>query len=248
MLTLEALAKLAETLPAKDLECNTSDLPIGVDAVPEQLLDGIGDRIRNIGETGCWAGLRHVEQDPAYKQLLWDLIEDVKPHIEKKTGEIMDVEGFIFMTSPGGVTPYHFDPEHNILLQIRGNKVMTLFPAGDSVFAADEMHETYHTGGRPELPWSEDMAAGGADWSINEGEALYVPVMAPHFVRNSDEISISISVTWRSEWSHAEADARALNKLLRKAGMNPESPRRWPQQNRSKSYTYRALRKIRAVG
>jgi hypothetical protein len=28
------------------------------------------------------------------------------------------------------VTPFHFDPEHNILLQIRGRKTMTIFPAG----------------------------------------------------------------------------------------------------------------------
>ena len=39
-------------------------------------------------------------------------------------------QGFIFVSSPNSVTPYHFDPEHNILLQIRGSKVMTQFPAG----------------------------------------------------------------------------------------------------------------------
>ena len=244
LLTLEALAKLAESLPADLLECNAGDQPIGVDVVPEQTLENIGDRIRNIGEAGSWVGLRRVENDPAYEQLLWDLLSGVRPDIEAKTGAIMDLQGFIFVSSPGSVTPYHFDPEHNILLQVRGTKTMTVFPAGDPAFAADELHETYHTGGRPELPWTGEMAAGGIDWTIAPGEAIYVPVMAPHYVRNGEGVSISISVTWKSEWSHAEADARALNKLLRKAGLKPAAPGRWPHRNRSKSYAWRALRKI----
>ena len=62
-------------------------------------------------------------------------------------------QGFIFVSSPNAVTPYHFDPEHNILLQLRGTKVMTQFPAGDTRFAPDETHEGYHTGGHRNLVW-----------------------------------------------------------------------------------------------
>lgn len=246
MLTLDALARLGDSLPPEWIECNLGDQPVGVDAVPEQLLEGVGNRIRDIGAAGSWVGLRNIEKVPAYEAMLWDLLADLRPAIERRTGKILNLRGFIFITSPGGVTPYHFDPEHNVLMQICGSKVMTMFPAGNAAYATDEMHETYHTGGRPELPWREDMASGGTDWRIAAGEALYVPVMAPHYVRNGDEISISISVTWRSEWSYAEADARALNKLLRRAGMSPSAPGRWPARNRAKSYAWRALRKIGA--
>ena len=31
---------------------------------------------------------------------------------------MMKPQGFIFISSPDAVTPYHFDPEHNILLQL----------------------------------------------------------------------------------------------------------------------------------
>jgi hypothetical protein len=55
------------------------------------------------------------------------------------------------------------------------------------------------------------------------GEALFVPVMAPHFVRNGPAPSVSLSITWRSEWSFAEADARAFNGLLRRNGLNPRA-------------------------
>ena len=72
-------------------------------------------------------------------------------------------------------------------------------------------------------------AAGGTRFALGPGEALFVPVMAPHFVRNGPEPSVSLSITWRSEWSFAEADARGFNGLLRRIGLNPRAPAAGPR-------------------
>lgn len=247
LLELGALASLARNLPKSSIECNLGDQPVGVDRVPEQLADRAAETILNIDRAGCWVGLRNVEQHPAYAELLTSLLEDIRPQIETKTGPLLNLQSFIFVTSPGGVTPYHFDPEHNILLQLRGSKVMTVFAPGDPAFAADELHEAYHAGGRPELPWSPDMEQHGMAFELNPGEAVYVPVMAPHFVRNGPEVSVSISITWRSPWSYAEADARAFNAVLRRIGIRPKAPAPWPRQNRAKAYGWRTLRKLRRL-
>src|SRR3546814_18644643 len=66
----------------------------------------------------------------------------------------------VFISSPGSITPYHFDPEHNILLQLRGTKVMNVWPAGDERFAPRPQHERYHTGGHRNLPWQDAFAGG----------------------------------------------------------------------------------------
>lgn len=247
LLDLEALAQLAESLPEASVEYNHADLPIGVDGKPARPDTPIGDTIRNVLTSGSWAVLKNIEQNPAYAQLLSDLLSELKPQIEAKTGRMLMTQGFIFVTSPGGVTPYHFDPEHNILLQIRGSKVMTQFPAGDARFAPDEVHETYHTGGARELRWNDGLASGGTEFALTAGEALFVPVMAPHFVRNGDEPSISLSITWRSDWSYAEADARAFNAVLRRVGIRPKTPGRWPANNRAKAIGWRLLRKLGAT-
>ena len=248
LLTLESLARLADSLPSRFIECNLGNQPIGVDSVPEQLLENVGERVLNIDTAQSWIALREVDRDPAYEALLHELLEEVRPKITERTGAIYNVQGFIFITSPGGVTPYHFDPEHNILFQVRGSKTVNVFPAGDTKYAPDEYHEIYHTGGRPELPWRAEMSAGAKRIAICAGEAVYIPVMAPHFVQNGGEVSISISVTWKSEWCVEEADARGLNRLLRKVGLKPTAPQRWPHRNRSKSFAWKALRKIGAVG
>ena len=244
---LDALADLAEALPAASLEYNAADQPIGIDGKPAPTGLPIGETIRTIGASGSWAALKNIEQHPAYAALLHGLLDELRPAIEAATGRMLMPQGFVFVTSPGGVTPYHFDPEHNVLLQLRGSKVMTQFPAGDARFAPDEVHETYHTGGARELRWRDDLASGGTEFAIAAGEALFVPVMAPHFVRNGPEASVSLSITWRSEWSFAEADARAFNAVLRRIGLRPCAPGRWPARNRAKAMGWRLLRKLRPV-
>jgi len=246
LLDLEALAQLAESLPLASIEYNAGDQPIGIDGKPEPTGIPIGDTIRNIATSNSWAALKNVEQHASYAALLEELLAELRPEIERKTGRMMKTQAFIFVTSPGGVTPYHFDPEHNILLQVRGSKVMTQFPAGDPMFAPDELHESYHTGGARELKWREELLGGGTEFAISPGEALFVPVMAPHFVRNGPEPSVSLSITWRSEWSFAEADARAFNRLLRKWGIRPARTGRWPARNTVKAYGWRLARKLGA--
>ncbi len=244
LLELDALAMLGEALPPESVEYNRGDLPIGVDGKPAGNGLTIGETIRNIGASNSWAVLKNIEQKKPYANLLAELLDELRPIIEARTGKMMRTQGFIFVSSPGAVTPYHFDPEHNILLQLRGKKAMTVFPAGDPRFAPDTLHETYHTGGARELKWHDSLAHEGAEMRLYHGDAIYVPVMAPHFVKNGDEPSISLSITWRSEWSFAEADARAFNAWLRKWGMQPSAPKRWPARNTLKANAMRILRRI----
>lgn len=248
LLTLDALADLAGIMQESSIEYNRGDLPIGVDGKPGATGMSIQDTIRHIATSNSWAVLKNIEQVPAYQALLASLLSEIQPEIEAKTGAMLRPQGFIFISSPHAVTPYHFDPEHNILLQLKGSKVMTQFPAGDPVFAADTVHESYHSGGARELTWQEKFADQGTAIAIAAGEALFVPVMAPHFVRNGPESSISLSITWRSDWSFEEADARGFNRIIRKAGITPAAPARWPGSNASKAYAYRVLRKLRLTG
>ena len=245
--SLDALASLGEALPEKSIEYNRGDLPIGIDGKPGSNGLSIGETIRQIATSQSWAVLKNIEQVPEYQALLMALLEELRPRIEATTGELLTPQGFVFISSPNAVTPYHFDPEHNILLQLRGSKVMTQFPAGNPRYAPDEVHESYHLGGPRELPWDDALLAGGTPFAIEPGEAVYVPVMAPHFVRNGPAPSLSLSITWRSEWSYAEAGSRCFNGLVRKLGVAPRAPGRWPANNQVKSLAFRAWRKATGV-
>ena len=249
LMTIDALAQLADSLPAHSVEFNPGALPIGI--APEAIqATGVGvvEAIRNIDTSGCWVVLKRIEQDPAYAALLADVLAELAHVVTPRTGPMLQLEGFVFISSPGAVTPFHFDPEHNILLQLRGTKVMTLFPGVDETVFPDEVQEAFHLGQHHRnLPWDDSFTAHGQPVALAPGEAVHVPVKTPHWVQNGPAPSISLSLTWRSEWSYAEADARAFNHLLRGLGLRPARPAIYPARNLAKSLAWRTLRKLRGA-
>lgn len=246
LLTLDAIVDLATRLPASQVEYNSGNLPIGIDPadIPRPSLS-VADTIRDIEANGAWMVLKLIETDADYRELLHQALATIREIVNPKTGEMLTLQGFLFVSASKAITPFHFDPEHNILLQIRGSKVFTIFPQTDETIVPPVAHERFHMGEQHRnLVWSDGLAHKGDPIALLPGDALHVPVKAPHFVRVLEGPSISLSVTWRSEWSYREADARALNRLLRKSGMSPASPDRWPGQNLAKSRSYRLIRRL----
>jgi hypothetical protein len=248
LLSLEALALLGEGLPASQVEYNPGDVPIGIapEDVPSNGLS-IGETIRTIDTNRSWAVLKNIESVPDYRDLLMRLLGELEPVVHPRTGAMLTPQGFIFISSPGSITPFHFDPEHNILLQLRGTKVMNVWPAGDERFAHRREHERYHTGGHRNLPWDAGYEGGQQAVPLVPGDAVLMPVMAPHYVANGDAPSISLSITWRSEWSYRESEAHAANAALRRIGLDPAMPPRWPSYAWFKSLGWRVVRKLRLV-
>ncbi|HZG07785.1 MAG TPA: cupin-like domain-containing protein [Allosphingosinicella sp.] len=244
LLKLEALVALAQRTPVKNVEYYRGDVPIGIGGAdtPSNGLS-VADTIRRIRDCGSWMVLKFIEQDPEYKALLHSALAPLRKVVGDTTGEMLREQGFIFISSPGAVTPFHFDPEHNILMQITGHKTMNLYPPADPRFAGAASHESFHNGGHRNLPWRDEFEAAARPVRLTPGDAVYVPVKAPHWVKNGDEPSISLSITWRSEWSYHEEYAHGFNRLARKAGLEPASPKRFPARNTAKSMAYRAARK-----
>ncbi len=249
LFALDRLVELAARLPARHVEYNRGDLPLSIDSElgPSNGLS-IADTIRGIEENGSWMVLKFVDQDPVYRALLSDALAELGPQTVAHTGPMIKQEGFVFISSPNAVKPLHFDPEHNILMQIRGSKTMTIFPKTDQEIAPGDVHERFYKGeGHRNLKWNQDYAERGMSLTMGPGEAIFVPLMAPHYVLNGPDVSISFAVTWKSAHSYREAEVRAMNAILRKGGLNPSPPQPYPARNFAKSTAYRAIRKARHV-
>ncbi|MFB0613187.1 transcriptional regulator [Aurantiacibacter poecillastricola] len=244
LLELDALALLAEALPSASVTLNRGDLPIDANGRPVCDSHEFGKTIREMERTNCWIALTNIEHDPSYRALLYELLDELADVVEPCTGEMLTPKGCIFISSPFSVSPIHLVPEHNFFLQLGGSKSITIFPADDSRIAADMLQESVHASGVRKLSWNESFAEYGVAFPLAPGDAFYVPVMAPHFVRNGSEPSISLSIMWQSRWSREEADARAFNALLRRRGYKPKATRRWPRSNRLKALGGRIARRL----
>ena len=99
LLTLDALADLSARLPADSIEYNPGALPIGIapDKVPKAAIS-VQQAIREVDTAGCWVVLKRIEQDPAYAQLLHDLLDELAAEVQPRTGPMLQLEGFVFIS------------------------------------------------------------------------------------------------------------------------------------------------------
>ena len=83
LLEIEALGRLAERIRPQDLEHNAAtDLPLGISNadIPSNGLS-VHDTIASIDRCGSWVLMKQVQQDPAYRDLLHDVLAELKPEI-----------------------------------------------------------------------------------------------------------------------------------------------------------------------
>ena len=220
--SLDRLADLAGALPPELVEYNRGDLPVDQD--PDKTPgNGLSpaETVRSIEENGSWLVMKNVERDAACHAKMMDALVDLQHEISRATGPMFRHEAFIFISSPDSVTPFHMDPEHNILMQIRGTKQMRVYDAASAGILSPELHEAYHAGGHRNLPFEAHYDDAATRFELEPGDAVHVPVKAPHWVQNGPGVSISFSITWRSRLSVREADLHRMNAWLRARGLSP---------------------------
>ena len=249
LFSLEALVDLAARLPASSIEYNAGDLPVDQDAdkTPANGLS-VAETIRRIETCRSWMVIRNVEQDARYRDALERCLAEIAPAVLASTGPMLKKEGFIFISSPGSVTPFHMDPEHNILMQLAGEKRINIYPA-DQGIVSDEQHEAYHAViAHRNLPHRPDYDRLATPFDLAAGDAVYVPVKAPHWVKNGEQPSISFSITWRSDASQREAALRRANYWIRSKGGEPPAPGAAPLRDRLASLAHRAIMRLTKRG
>lgn len=241
LLDLPRLAELAASLPAASIEHNLGAVPLvlpGGDAPRAALTPR--EVVETIESNGCWMVLKNVEQDPAYAALLDACLDEVEAAVTASEGRSVVREGFVFLSAPGSVTPTHIDPEHNVLLQVRGTKTMVVGRfAGDAALALQA--ERLHSGQHRNL---DDAAVDLEEFDLAPGDGVYVPVHAPHVVRNGPVASVSLSVTWGTRATVRAGRAHGYNARRRARGKDARRPGESVAVDTAKALAVRVLGRL----
>lgn len=242
----ESLIDLVQELDPASVEYNAADLPVSQnpDDVPQNGLSA-EETVRQIETYRSWLVLKNIERHPRYRDILEDCITEVSDFPGMKRRSMFKPEGFIFISSPGAVTPFHMDPEHNILMQISGTKTMRLLTRGKSFVVSPEQHERFHSeGGHRNLPHCRSHDTLSTPHRLAPGDALYVPVKAPHWVKVGEKPSVSLSITWRTRLSDREAHLHKANAFLRARGGAPSIAGTFPARDYVKAFAHRVATRI----
>jgi len=191
--------------------------------------------LAEIEQAKAWMSLLKVQADPIYRRLIDEILDEVRPIVERRDPGMCYRAGWIFVSSPGAVTPFHMDHEHNFILQIRGKKRLYTWDPFDREVVSERAQELFHDQHSRELvTWSEAWRARARVFDLEPGLGGYMPSTTPHMVENGDGPSITISFTYYTDATRQRELLYRANARLRRLGLNPHPVGASPGRDRVK--------------
>lgn len=192
-------------------------------------IDEVFDRIE---ERGSWLALYNVETHPAYQGFLAEVTEAYSYLVDRELTGVHSVGGFIFISAPPSITPFHIDREHNFWLQVRGRKIMNVWDHTDRELVPGNLVDNFIAyGDLAPVKLKDEYANRVQSFDVRAGDGVYFPPTTPHMTRSDeswsvaeDGVSVSIGTVFYTDQSRRAAHVHAGNTLLRKFGVSPKQP------------------------
>lgn len=174
------------------------------------------DRIANIESSGSFVMITRCQDDPEYQLLLSQIISELESLTEfPLKQEISWMDAYIFVTSPHTITPYHLDHESNFLIQIQGEKDVNVFDPFNPSIVTDSELEYYYIGDRENVYYKPEFQDTAGVYHLVPGVGVHHPSRAPHWVKNGDRVSVSLSINFCLRSIDREAKIYQINHYQR---------------------------------
>lgn len=184
---------------------------------------GAVETLKHIHQAGAWVLLRNVQADETYKSLVATVFGEIAPCIERKNPGVTYRAGWIFISSPNIVTPFHMDKGHNFILQISGRKRLHVWDHDDLEVVSERARDYYHRRRNAQdlLRWDDAFRARGHVFELEPGMGAYMPSTSPHLVENGPEPSITFTVTFNTDDTRRNALLHSMHDRLRSFHIEP---------------------------
>ncbi|OGA84577.1 MAG: transcriptional regulator [Burkholderiales bacterium RIFCSPHIGHO2_01_FULL_63_240] len=258
-LSLENLSRVLPTLPGQQVMYSKGLLDVDADfesTFRKKPKDrSLEEVIESIRTTDAYIMVRSPEVDPSFADLYRALCGDVSTLMKQRgVGEMpVGAQLYLFIASPNSVTPFHIDRYSTFLMQFRGSKTVTVAHPWDDRVVSQQDREAYVIRQNTKLPWTSLIDQLSTAFEFSPGEALHIPFVAGHHVRNGPEdVSISMSIIFNTDESIRWRDALSFNHVLRKQlgrlGMQPAKVGQSAWRDSLKSSLWHRYIKMRGFG
>ncbi|MGN6250787.1 MAG: JmjC domain-containing protein [Marmoricola sp.] len=244
LLGTESIAGLAERLGTESVSSQAAVKPL-LETDPAFLTlatETIADSIRNLAVTDSWFTLLNIEQDPPYHALVDEILDGLADRSGLRRTDLRRRMGFVFASSPGSITPAHFDVEHSLLMQLSGHRTLSFgaFPS-----AGEREREIHRMWTQASFGRMESMPVPTTEVELGPGVGAYIPPYTPHWITNGDLPSLSLTVTFYERSNEDESAVQVLNERLRGWGVRPRAYGERPGRDRLKASAMRGYAALR---
>ena len=225
LLSVKRLAGLAASLPGRSVDWNRGQLSIDHDA-REPAKNGLSplQTVLRIASCNSWIAFRDIGRERDFEPLVSELIEVAGGALSARGIQMIQPRCDIYLSSPHAVTPCHVDQHHSFLMQIEGQKTISIFDRDDREALPARRLERGAAKGERGMKLLRRYAHHAQGEDITPGGGLHLPARAPHYVRNGASLSISLSLTFRTLAADRERGVLSVNHRLRQIGLKPRHP------------------------
>ncbi|WP_374304915.1 hypothetical protein [Methylocella sp.] len=181
------------------------------------------------------------EIDADFRELVDELILEAAGACGFRRSDVTLRGATVILSSPCVITPYHADYEHNFLFQILGGKDDHLYDQNDPAIMPQEVIERFGFGDRSAASYGPHADGRGKLFHLEPGVVVYQPPLAPHWLENGDNASISVAIYFSTRRLDDFIHAHQVNWFLRRAGLHPPAPDLSRGVDRAKAAFMRAL-------
>jgi hypothetical protein len=137
------------------------------------------------------------------------------------------LSGQLLISSASAVAPSDFASTGAVMFHLRGVKRVWVYPTSEA-FLPQATLESVMSGGAAELPTSPLHDAGAWRFDLVPGEALAMPLYAPHRVENQEDLCVTLVLTYETAESRITNGAHIANSVLRRKGRKVASMGKTP--------------------
>jgi hypothetical protein len=259
---LDNLAKLISELPEKQVIFSKllEEDDIGSDFFNDPKAGKYANKgsletaIRSMESADAFISLINPHRHPLFEGVYKAIMAEIEAHLgttEKNTVSFGGEQSWLFIASPNAITPFHYDPSSNFLFQIKGEKIVKVFPPRHPDILSDEQYEDVLTVGPPkDTGYRKHLDQLGQEFVIKSGDSMHIPFTSGHYVQNgADEISITYSLFFQTNetrrWFHSAYFNKKFRKAFRMLGMKVSGVGSSTRADNFKDFCMRAISKIK---
>ncbi len=192
----------------------------------------VDEVFRRIEAPGSWVALYNIETVAEYRALLAQVMACFAPLVQQQQPGIFNVGGFIFISAPPSVTPFHIDRENNFWMQIHGRKTLHVWDHRDRQLVPAPVVDNFIVyAGQEGVRLAPGHLSRSQVFDVGPGQGAYFPSTSPHSTRTErswvtpgQAVSVSIGVVFYSATTRRRARVHACNVMLRRLGWQPAQP------------------------